>query len=220
MTPERFAKLKAVLNRRQPDLTVFADGVHKTHNISAILRTCDAVGISRLHAVSTDAEIRRHHLTAGGSKRWVDIVTHETSAAGLAALRADDWQIVVADTGTGSVDFRDVDYTERLAIVMGEELYGLSDASKTAQDIAIRIPMQGLVESLNVSVATAVILYEAERQRREAGLYDSCRIPKDEYERTLFEWSHPMIAQRCRERGLDYPPLTSDGDLAENPFDG
>ena len=74
MTPERFAKLRAALLRRQPDLTVLADSVNKTHNISAIVRTADAVGIHRIHTISTTGSLRRHHMIAGGAKRYVDIV--------------------------------------------------------------------------------------------------------------------------------------------------
>ena len=78
--------------------------------------------------------------------------------------------------------------------------------------------MHGLVESLNVSVATAVILFEAERQRRAAGMYDVCRIPDEVYQKKLFEWAHPNIAQRCQDRGLAYPAMNDVGDLIENPF--
>ena len=224
MTPERFAKLKAVLTQRQHDLTVFADGVHKPHNVSAILRTCDAVGIAHLHVVADDSEFRQHHMLAGGSKRWVDITTHESSEAGIAHLRTQGWQLAVADTSEAHtaerpvVDFRSVDYTRKIAIVMGAELDGPSETSKSAAELRISIPMHGLVESLNVSVATAVVLYEAQRQRVQAGLYDESRMPKLAYEKKLFEWAQPDIARRCRDKKLGYPALTEDGDLAENPF--
>jgi tRNA (guanosine-2'-O-)-methyltransferase len=218
MTPARFERLQRVLRQRQPDLTIFADGVHKPHNISAILRTCDAVGISRLHAVSPSGDVKRHHMMTGGSKRWVDIVVHASSEAGLHALRGDGWQIGVADATDDAVDYRDVDFTRRIAIVMGAELLGPSEAARAAADLAITIPMHGLVESLNVSVAAAVILFEAERQRKSAGLYARCRLDEAEYRKTLFEWAQPDVARKCRERGLPYPELTEGGDLAENPF--
>lgn len=218
MTPERFAKLQRALHRRQPDLTVLTDNVHKPHNISAILRTCDAVGVHRLHAVSPGGEVRRHHMIAGGSKRWVDVVVHADSQSGVAALEEAGWRLILAHEGAGSRDFRDVDYTERVAIVLGAELHGPTAAARAAADVAVAIPMQGLVESLNVSVAAAVILFEAQRQRREAGLYDTCRLDDDERRRTLFEWAHPDIARRCRELGRAYPPLDDDGSLLANPL--
>lgn len=218
MTPERFDKLKAVLRARQPDLTVLTDAVHKPHNVSAILRTCDAVGVRKLHAVSGDEELRRHHMVAGGSKRWVDIDTHTTIEAGIAALRDDQFRILVADSAAGAIDYREVDYTERVAIVLGAELEGPSAYSLEQADARIEIPMQGMVESLNVSVAAAVILFEAERQRRAAKLYSQCRIDAADYVTTLFEWAYPDIARRCREKGLAYPPLADDGQLLENPL--
>ena len=218
MTPQRFEKLKAALAQRQPDLTIFADGVHKAHNVAAILRTCDAVGIDRMHAVAADGDLPRHHMMAGGSQRWVDLTVHISTADGLRTLREEGWQLAVADAREGALDFRDVDYTQKLAVIMGAELDGPTDDSRAAADLALAVPMHGLVESLNVSVAAAVILFEAQRQRRLAGLYDECRLEQEYAERKLFEWAHPDIAQRCRERGLDYPALTEEGDLAANPF--
>ena len=218
MTPERFARLKQALERRQPDLTVLADGVHKPHNVSAILRTCDAVGIHRLHAVSPEGPIRRHHMMAGGAKRWVEIKTHASVEDATTTLRADGWRLAAAHAEHGALDYRDVDYTRRIAIIFGAELCGPSEQALEHADFSIRIPMHGLVESLNVSVAAAVILFEAERQRREAGLYDRSRLDPEEFERTLFEWAYPDIARRCREKGLTYPPLADDGALLENPL--
>jgi tRNA (guanosine-2'-O-)-methyltransferase len=218
VTPERFEKLKAVLAQRQPDLTVFADGIHKAHNVSAILRTCDAIGIEKIHAVADDGEIRRHHMMSGGSQRWVDIEIHRSTREGMQTLRDEDWLLAVADARSDAVDYRDVDYSKKIAIVLGAELDGPTQYARDNADLAIAIPMHGLVESLNVSVAAAVVLFEAERQRRSAGLYDQCRLRADHMQRKLFEWAHPEIARRCQERGIEYPELTADGDLAENPF--
>ena len=219
MTPERFARLKQALLRRQHDLTVLADGVHKDHNVSAIIRTCDAVGVARVHAVSPDSEFRRHHMVAGGSKRWVGLSLHAEPAEAYAMFRGDGMQILAAHASEDAVDFREIDFTRPTALVLGAELTGPSKYAVENADKAIRIPMHGLVESLNVSVAAAVILFEAERQRTAAGLYS--RPPPDAaaFARTLFEWAHPNIARRCRELGTDYPGLTEDGDLAANPFE-
>lgn len=218
MTPERFAKLRKVLQRRQPDLTVLADGVHKPHNVSAILRTCDAVGIYRAHAVSPGGDLRRHHMLSGGARRFVELTVHKSAPEGLAHLREQGWRIAVAQALPEALDFRKVDYTERIAIVLGAELHGPSDAALAAADVAIAIPMKGMVESLNVSVAAAVILFEAARQREAAGLYETSRLDPFAFERTLFEWAYPDIARRCRELGRPYPPLGNDGSLLDNPL--
>jgi tRNA (guanosine-2'-O-)-methyltransferase len=218
MTPERFAKLKSALDRRQPDLTVFLDAVNKPHNVSAIIRTADAVGVHRLHAIATGGALRRHHMIAGGTKHFVGLTLHRSTAAALSALRADGWRLVAAHAGPKTRDYRDVDYTAKVAILIGAELVGLSEAALAAADAHIAIPMHGLGTSLNVSVAVGAILLEAERQRRIAGRYDASRLSRAEYERTLFEWCYPGIAERCRQLGREYPRLTADGMMASNPL--
>jgi len=220
MTPERFAKLKSALDRRQPDLTVFMDAVNKSHNVSAIIRTADAVGVHHLHALATGGALRRHHMIAGGARHYVGLTLHTSTAAALAALRADGWRLVAAHAGPSACDYRDVDYTAKVAIMVGAELVGLSDAALAAADERVAIPMHGLGTSLNVSVAVGVMLLEAERQRRAAGLYASSRLTKAEHDRTLFEWCYPEIAERCRQLGREYPPLTEDGMMAWNPLLG
>jgi len=218
MTPERFAKLQSALDRRQPDLTVYMDAVNKSHNVSAIVRTADAVGIHRLHALSTGSALRRHHMISGGATRFVELTLHASTTAALAALRGAGWQLVAAHAGPSARDYRDVDYTAKVAIMVGAELVGLSDAALAAASTQVGIPMRGLGTSLNVSVAVGVILLEAERQRRAAGFYDACRLAPAEREHTLFEWCYPEIAERCRALGREYPKLTADGMMASNPL--
>lgn len=218
MTPERFAKLNAALDRRQPDLTVLMDSVNKSRNVSAVIRTADAVGLLRVHAIATGVALRRHHMVAGGAKDWVGLVLHRTAAAALDALRSEGFRFVVADAAPGARDFRSVDYTAKVCIVVGAELRGLSAEALAAADERIAIPMEGLCTSLNVSVAAGAILLEAQRQRAAAGLYAHPRLTPEQRERTLFEWCYPHIAQRCRELGREYPKLRADGLLATNPL--
>lgn len=218
MTPERFAKLKSALARRQPDLTVYMDAVNKSHNVSAITRTADAVGVYRLHALSTGDALRRHHMIAGGAKDYVRLVLHRTADEAIAALRAEGFRLVAAHTGPKTRDYRELDYTTKVAIMVGAELLGLSDAALAAADEHVEIPMLGLGTSLNVSVAVGAILLEAQGQRLAAGLYDHSRLPREEWDRTLFEWCYPDVARRCRELGRPYPPLAEDGSMAANPL--
>ena len=116
MTPERFHKLKEVLTRRQPDLTILAADIHKSHNISAMLRTCDATGIHRMHAVSPGGQLRRHHMVAGGSKRWVDLKIHPGLNEAMQSLRDDNWRLIAAHASDRARDYRDIDYTRKVAI--------------------------------------------------------------------------------------------------------
>jgi tRNA (guanosine-2'-O-)-methyltransferase len=220
MTPKRFAKLRRALLRRQPDLTVLADNVNKAHNVSAILRTADAVGILRIHAVSASGLMRRYHMISGGVKDWVGVTVHDSSEAALAALRADGWRLVAAHSGPTARDYRAIDYTRKVAVILGAELVGPSRASLEQADVHAAIPMHGLGASLNVSVAAAVILFEAQRQRLAAGFYDEPRLDAAELQRTLFEWCYPRIARRCRELGRPYPALAADGSITGNPLAG
>ncbi|MDX1481858.1 MAG: tRNA (guanosine(18)-2'-O)-methyltransferase TrmH [Woeseiaceae bacterium] len=218
MTPERFQKIRTRLARRQPDLTVLAENVHKSHNIAAILRTADAVGVYRVHAVSESGEIRDHHMVSGGTRKWVPVILHESTAAAFTALHEQGFQVIAAHPDPQAKDYRQLDYTLPTAILLGAELDGLSEEARCLADVFVSVPMEGMVASLNVSVAAALILYEARRQRESAGLYDICRIPEEEFRQTLFEWAHPELARRCRDRGLPYPAMSADGDLQENPF--
>jgi tRNA (guanosine-2'-O-)-methyltransferase len=217
MTPQRFQRLRQVLARRQPDLTVLMDNVHKRHNFSAVLRSCDAVGVLEAHGVWPSPRLRPYGVTSGGAGKWLRIVTHDDIAGAIAALRSDGFRVLVAENGPGATDYRHVDFTGPTAIVLGAELEGVSDAARDRAHAQVSIPMQGMAESLNVSVAAAILLFEAQRQRMAAGLYDRCRLEPDRACRILFEWAHPRLAEYCRRRGLPYPPLDDDGQV-QGPF--
>lgn len=192
------------------------DALNRAQNLTAIIRTADAVGIQRLHASTAGDTQRLHHAIAGGAKRWVAVTLHRSTRAALEGLRAEGWPLVAAHGGPGTRDYRDVDYTQRTAIIVGAEGIGLSDAARAAAHEHIAIPMHGLGMSLNVAVAVGIILAEAERQRLAAGLYEKSRLSPEERPRTLCEWSYPELAERCRLQGRPYPPLTADGQLASN----
>ncbi len=215
MTSERFRRLRAALDRRQPDLTVLLENVHKPQNFHAILRTCDAVGVATAHAVTPAGPVRRHSFVAAGSDRWVAVESHPTIAGGLSALRAAGLHVLAAHLAPEARDFREADYTRPTAILLGQEKHGLSAEALAGADGFVRIPMAGLVSSLNVSVATALILFEAQRQRTAAGLYDRVRLDAASYEQTLFEWAYPELADYCRRHGRPYPRLDPDGELID-----
>ena len=157
-------------------------------------------------------------MISGGSGRWVSVALHDDTAAAVSHLRKRGFSIVAAHPSESARDYRRLDYTRKLAVLLGAELHGISDPAKYLVDDFVSIPMEGMVASLNVSVAAALILYEARRQREAARMYDESRLPPEVYEKTLFEWAHPGLARRCRDRGLPYPALSDDGELLENPF--
>lgn len=218
MTPERFNTLRQALERRQPDLTVLADWVHKPHNVAALMRTCDAVGVYEIHAAGNRSSYTRPMGISGGTAPWVRVRTHQDIGQATLEIKNLGFQVIAAHFSERSVDYRQPDYTRPTALLLGAELSGVSATAASLADVHAVIPMRGLVASLNVSVAAALFLYEAARQRESAGLYGRCRLSPQDFDQTLFEWCHPDIAARCRARGLDYPPLTAEGDLAANPF--
>ena len=220
MRSRRYRRLRSVLERRQPDLTVLMEQVHKPHNLSAILRNCDAAGVLEAHAVPPRGGLEVHHDTSGGTKKWIHVHRHEDVDAAVADLHAQGLTVLAAHPGEGAVDFRTVDFTRPTCLMMGAELHGVSDRGLELADGTVVIPMEGMVRSLNVSVATALLLYEAHRQRTAAGLYQESRLEPDRFRRILFEWCHPELARRCRDLGRSYPALGPEGELLEDPLSG
>jgi tRNA (guanosine-2'-O-)-methyltransferase len=216
MTPERYLKLRRTLDLRQPDLTLLTDQIHKPRNIAALVRTSDAVGIHALNMVWHKEQHRPYSGTAMGSDRWVDVVRHESMASAIDTLQGQNYKIYAAHLSSEAVDYRSVDYTQSCAILMGNEKKGVSELAADKADKHIVIPMMGMVESFNVSVAAAIILAEAQRQRQLAGCYDEVRLSQEAYKATFFRWAHSDIAKYCEEMHLPYPEVReSDGEIIE-----
>jgi len=215
MTPERYQRLLHTLTMRQPDLTVLMDNVHKSHNLSAILRNCDATGVYEAHAVYDRTRIRPNRGISSSSGKWVGVHTHKTIHAALDHFKQQGMQLIVADVAPAAIDFREVDYTLPSVIVLGAEKSGPDAVVIEQADRQVTIPMDGMVDSLNVSVAAALILFEAQRQRKLAGMYATSRLPEDVFQKTLFEWAHPVLARFYRAKKLPYPPLRADGEVIE-----
>jgi tRNA (guanosine-2'-O-)-methyltransferase len=215
MTPERVTRLDEVLAQRQPDLTVFAENLHKPKNFSAMVRNCDAVGINQMHVAPGDSILRTHWKTSQGAEKWVHIKTHDSAEDACKHLKANNFRLIAAHLNEEAIDYREIDYTQPVALVLGSELFGVSDKTLSHIDQQIIIPMMGVTQSLNVSVACAIVLYEAQRQRMTAGMYQQCRLDNETLTRQRFEWLHPVLADYCQRHTLDYPALDQCGDLSE-----
>jgi len=213
MTDKRRRKIDAVLANRQPDLTVLAERLHKPRNFSAIVRTCDAVGINEMHAVPGVEGMSIHWKTSQGAEKWVRVRQHESLGGACDFLRARGFQLVAAHLDDSASDYRDVDYTVPTALLLGTELFGVSPAALAAADRHVFVPMKGMTQSLNVSVACAIVLYEAMRQRDSVGLYGRRRLDPGLQEKQRFEWMHPVLTRYCRRHGLPYPELDADGEV-------
>ncbi|MEC8095983.1 MAG: tRNA (guanosine(18)-2'-O)-methyltransferase TrmH [Cyanobacteriota bacterium] len=217
LLPRRFERLRSVLNQRMADLTVLVEHVEKPHNLSAILRSCDAVGVLEAHAVSFSGRPRTFNSTAQGSQRWVPLHDHADIGSAISHLKQRGFRLFGTNLSVDARDYRDCDFTGPCAFVLGAEKWGLTEEATALMDQAVYIPMRGMVQSLNVSVATATLLFEALRQRKVAGLapQNGEGIPAGDYDTLLFEWCYPEVAIWCREQGRPYPALGDEGEILE-----
>lgn len=212
-TPQRFHRIRAVLDRRQPDLTVLLEDVQVPRNLAAIMRSLDAVGGLEAHAVWPGGKLKISRPASGGNRKWMPVRRHRTLASALERLRARGFRILVADPDETATDFRQVDYLQPTALLLGNEDFGVTPDARAGADELVTIPMTGMGTSLNVSVAAALILFEAQRQRTAAGFYDTPRLDAETHTRLLFEWVHPKLAALCRRHGVGYPELGEDGEV-------
>ena len=211
MTERRYRRISEVLAKRQPDLSVLAEDVYKPHNLSAMLRTCDAVGIGEVHAVTPTGGVPTFNETSASADKWVKLHVYDALADALETLRAQNMQLLAAHLSDEAVDYRDVDYTQPTCILLGNEKRGVSTEAALRADKHIIIPMLGMVQSLNVSVATAVILFEAQRQRRAAGMYDAPRLSQERINNQTFKWLYPREAKRLELDRQPFPKLDDKG---------
>lgn len=192
MTPERAARIEWVLNRRQPDLAVVMEDIEDPHNVFAVMRTCDAVGVQHVYVINTG--FRKHKkfgkASSSSANKWLTVHRFEDRDECIQALRRRYDKLYASYLGEGSRAVHEVDLTERVALVFGNERDGISAEMLAHCDGRFIIPQVGMIRSLNISVACAVTLYEAYRQRMAAGRYDGGpRLPQDEWQALHGQWT-------------------------------
>ena len=187
------------------------------HNLSAILRTCDAAGVFEANFISEKDKVKTFNSTAQGSQKWVKLNNHETTISAVSELKKKGFKLYGTTLNERSTDYRNFDYSENTCFVLGAEKWGLSDQLISKVDESIFIPMSGMVQSLNVSVAASILLFEAIRQRESKSLLPlkGEGLSAEEYEKTLFEWSYPELASRYRKSGNKYPKINQYGEINE-----
>lgn len=215
MTESREEKIRQVVSRRQPDLTVILENVHDKHNIGAVLRTCDAVGIFEIFILHTTSQFSYSHLalgkrTSAGTKRWVDTHYFFDRAACFAAVRKKCSRILGTCLIESATSLFDLNLSEPVAFVFGNEHEGITAETLQYCDGNFVIPQVGMATSLNISVACAVTLYEAMRQRRNKGLYDGNHSPAGEESENLFQLyteknEHKISFKRYSKRNGNQP---------------
>jgi len=236
MRLNRGKRLSEVLRRRFADLTILME-LRNPRNVGAILRTADAVGINIVHWCKPgdfrgdqtyDPATRMNSLpldskelraTSKGSNRWVLVRDHTSAEEAVTMLKKDQgMQIIAAHLSEDSVDYRDVDYTNPTCIILGAEARGVSPEALTLADKKVKIPMRGMADSLNVSNASSVILFEAQRQRVVDGPSESSKLTEGEIQRILVEMLQPEIARYCVKRGMRYPLLDEEGEIDDEEW--
>jgi tRNA (guanosine-2'-O-)-methyltransferase len=207
ITRRRLQRMASVLARRQPDVSIVLEDVHDPHNVSAVLRSCDATGVFDVHLVyEIDQPPELSTGVAAGTQRWLQITNQPSIDDCYAALR-DQGKTIYATTLAGeALDLYDVDLTKPCALIFGNENRGLSSRAIHEADACIRIPMMGMAESLNISVACAVILFETMRQRQLAGLFCDASVEEETMRATLEHWLERDDRDLCAADDADFNP--------------
>jgi tRNA (guanosine-2'-O-)-methyltransferase len=176
MTEERLARIDKVARKRQPDLTIVLENVHDPHNIGAVLRTCDSVGIHDVYILNNDPTLVKNPVIIGkntstGARKWLNIQVYNDTEKCFKALRKRYGRIYGTHLGSESKSLYTLDLKGPAALVFGNEHAGITEQSLKHLDTNFIIPQVGMVQSLNISVACAVTLYEAFRQREVSRAY-------------------------------------------------
>lgn len=188
-TNQRFKKIKNVISQRQSTLTVVLENIHDPHNVSAIYRTCDSVGVqgvSLLYNVEEFPKISK--ASSSSANKWVETERYSVTNDCYNALRKNGFKIYASLLSDRAIDLYSIDMTEKVAFILGNEHRGVSEEAADLADEVYYIPMRGMIQSLNVSVAAAVTLYEAQRQRAEKGMYDNPELDSYDQEKLIDEW--------------------------------
>ena len=190
-TEKRKTKIISVVNSRQPTLRVVLENIHDPHNVSAIFRTCDAVGVPKVSLVYYQESFPKIGKKSSASAfKWVEREKYKSIDECYKHLRDEGFAIYASSISNESINLYDIDFTKKSAIVLGNEHRGVSEEAANLADEKFLIPMFGMVQSLNVSVAAAVILYEALRQRTLTGNYERSEYSEVELEEKIKEWTN------------------------------
>jgi tRNA (guanosine-2'-O-)-methyltransferase len=195
MTPERETRIRTVLNKRQENLVIVLENVFDPHNISAVMRTCDAVGVQDVYVLNTRIPPHKKWGAKSSSSAadWLTVRQYADAEECFAAVRSQVDRIFTTHLTGDAVSLYEMNLTGRIALVFGNEHSGVSDEIRALSDGNFLIPQVGIIRSLNISVACAVTLYEAFRQKNAAGQYDGKGLSSDRYRELLSDWSRGRL---------------------------
>ncbi len=191
LTDERITRLKRTLDKRQTTLTVVLENIIDPHNLSACLRSCDATGVSKVYLIYDGSQPfpKLKSSSSASASKWIEVEKYKSVKECFEEIKKDGFKIYTTHMSAQSVPLYEIDFTSKIAIVFGNEHFGVSELAVNQADGNFLIPQVGMIQSLNISVACAVSLYEAFRQRHEAGMYDSPQLTPDNYSTKLNKWA-------------------------------
>ncbi|MEK6551867.1 MAG: TrmH family RNA methyltransferase [Bacteroidota bacterium] len=188
-TDERLQKIIEAAVARQFSLRVVMENIHDPHNVSAIFRTCDAVGVPKISLLYTFESFPRISKTSSSSaNKWIEVEKFNDTKNCYDELRKQGFKIYASMLNKNAKNIYDIDLTKKITLVFGNEKRGVSPEAEKLSDETFYIPMRGMIQSLNVSVAAAVTLYEAQRQRVLKGLYKKSELSKEELDQLIDKW--------------------------------
>ncbi len=192
MTPEREKRFREIASRRQPNLTVILENVHDQHNIGAVLRSADSVGLKEIFVLYSEPELSVKNIvlgkrTSSGARKWVDVHFYTDLEACFKHVRENYDLILSTHLDEEPKSIYDIDLTQSVALLFGNEHDGVSKEALKHSDGNFIIPQMGMVKSLNISVACAVTLYEAFRQRNDKGMYTNQKPMPEGDQMALYE---------------------------------
>ncbi|MCB0575997.1 MAG: RNA methyltransferase [Saprospiraceae bacterium] len=214
MNPKREKKIRSVIRQSQPDLTVVLENIYDPLNISAVLRSCDAVGIRELFVVYSQDYLEKRRLvvgkrTSGGTFKWIDVYLFEDLEECMRRVKQRYGRVLAAlPPADDTAELYTHDLAQSTALMFGNEDEGLSAEAQAFADGRFTIPQSGFAESLNISAACAVTLFEAKRQRAEKGFYDEHPKMSPEQQEQLFDrWSAMLKSRKNLQKAI---PVSKD----------
>lgn len=209
MNESREQKIRSVIRQSQPDLTVVLENIFDPLNISAVLRSCDAVGIREVFVVYTKQYLDKRGLvlgkrTSGGTFKWIDVYYFEDLEECFHRVKQRYNRILATlPPGEHTPSIYSYDLSEPVALLFGNEDEGISAEAQQLCDGSFTIPQAGFAESLNISVACAVTLFEARRQRSLKGFYDEHPKLSETQQEMLFErWSDMLKSDKNHRKPI------------------
>ncbi|MEQ8361763.1 MAG: RNA methyltransferase [Cyclobacteriaceae bacterium] len=187
--------IEGVLSMRTRHLTLVLEDIYQSQNASAVFRTVECFGIQDVHLIENQNSYGVNRRVLKGADKWLTIKHHNQPNVNntplcFEQLKKDGYKIL-ATTPTASLSIQDVDVTQKIAIVMGNELHGLSEEAQEAADMKVKIPMEGFTESLNLSVSAAICIYELMIKIRSSGV--DWKLTAQEMEILRLSWYRKSI---------------------------